>query len=314
VRQTICPDVVVLKSPPDLDGLVPEEVVDAIWSNDWSERSIMELSALVFIALNGGIWISPEVYMIEKVDVLDDLVPFCATNRGNILNPCVFGLEKGSVAAGAALEAVKDLLLNERKDLLIAQMNTSILTPVFEKLANSRIIAALPYQSFAVFGITQFAQRFARSNTSQQAESLSRMAGRTAGQVLFGVFTGKQNLISRFRSRIDEEIRVQPERTLPQGSEKEDGSQPVIEASLGQMIRSAGTSALTAGKNAFMGKRVKAAPEEIERRKTICMGNAEKGIPKCEFFNDEKNRCSKCGCWVRHKMKLEHESCPEGKW
>ena len=33
----------------------------------------------------------------------------------------------------------------------------------------------------------------------------------------------------------------------------------------------------------------------------------------CEFLT-EKNRCTKCGCYMAVKHKIAHASCPVGKW
>jgi len=32
----------------------------------------------------------------------------------------------------------------------------------------------------------------------------------------------------------------------------------------------------------------------------------------CVFFTGV--RCTRCGCFMKVKTKLEHASCPEGKW
>lgn len=46
--------------------------------------------------------------------------------------------------------------------------------------------------------------------------------------------------------------------------------------------------------------------ETQEKRLEICRG--------CEFFLAKESRCSKCGCFMQLKSKLESGSCPEGKW
>jgi hypothetical protein len=49
------------------------------------------------------------------------------------------------------------------------------------------------------------------------------------------------------------------------------------------------------------------SPEELEvYRLEICS--------KCEFFRTTTKTCSKCGCFMKLKTKLEHAKCPIGKW
>jgi hypothetical protein len=56
------------------------------------------------------------------------------------------------------------------------------------------------------------------------------------------------------------------------------------------------------------------APEELSKlRYEICTGNPDKGIPKCEFFRDDK-KCQRCGCYMPVKSKLTKAKCPVKKW
>jgi hypothetical protein len=34
----------------------------------------------------------------------------------------------------------------------------------------------------------------------------------------------------------------------------------------------------------------------------------------CEFYMLDKGRCSKCGCYLKQKIKMATEACPVGKW
>ena len=34
----------------------------------------------------------------------------------------------------------------------------------------------------------------------------------------------------------------------------------------------------------------------------------------CEFYNENKDKCNKCGCYIRIKCMLSTESCPINKW
>ena len=58
--------------------------------------------------------------------------------------------------------------------------------------------------------------------------------------------------------------------------------------------------------NKAIGNRVRATKGETKRRMMIC--------EKCENFIMRNHRCSKCGCRLKLKLRLETESCPLGKW
>ena len=58
---------------------------------------------------------------------------------------------------------------------------------------------------------------------------------------------------------------------------------------------------------------VKAAPEEIERRRIICSGDGG-STPRCDKFILENERCGVCGCFTKLKTWLTAERCPLGKW
>ena len=74
--------------------------------------------------------------------------------------------------------------------------------------------------------------------------------------------------------------------------------------SKGQMAKNAASSLAKNLKSLAEGNRLKADPDEIERRKAICAD--------CEFM--QNSRCAKCGCWMQYKAILRAESCPIGKW
>ena len=50
----------------------------------------------------------------------------------------------------------------------------------------------------------------------------------------------------------------------------------------------------------------RSAEELHEARLEICRA--------CEFFKPRTERCSKCGCFMKLKTKLENAKCPIGKW
>ena len=77
--------------------------------------------------------------------------------------------------------------------------------------------------------------------------------------------------------------------------------------SIGTSIR----SLVNTTKDVVVDKVVKGKPFYVDEatkleRETVCSG--------CEFFNSEKQRCSRCGCWTSSKTKLTSAKCPVGKW
>ena len=52
--------------------------------------------------------------------------------------------------------------------------------------------------------------------------------------------------------------------------------------------------------------------DEAARCIAICTGS--NGSPKCEFFDAARQRCSKCGCYMKVKSRWATANCPIGKW
>lgn len=50
----------------------------------------------------------------------------------------------------------------------------------------------------------------------------------------------------------------------------------------------------------------RATNETIRDRKAICK--------TCPEFNAKLNKCKKCGCALQHKLRINGEKCPLGKW
>ena len=46
--------------------------------------------------------------------------------------------------------------------------------------------------------------------------------------------------------------------------------------------------------------------DEYIHRLTVCKD--------CEYFDNEKWSCKKCGCYLDNKAKMNTENCPNGKW
>jgi hypothetical protein len=54
------------------------------------------------------------------------------------------------------------------------------------------------------------------------------------------------------------------------------------------------------------GQHTFASREEKEARLEVCNG--------CDLFNKERQRCSKCGCYMKAKSQFKASKCPLGKW
>ena len=50
----------------------------------------------------------------------------------------------------------------------------------------------------------------------------------------------------------------------------------------------------------------------ILHRKTICLSCDYIVIKKNNVFN--KSKCSMCGCWLNHKVRLKDSNCPKHFW
>jgi hypothetical protein len=55
-----------------------------------------------------------------------------------------------------------------------------------------------------------------------------------------------------------------------------------------------------------MATEKKADQAEFDRRMSICEG--------CEFFKKLSKQCSKCGCFMKLKTKIDRAHCPIHKW
>jgi hypothetical protein len=75
-----------------------------------------------------------------------------------------------------------------------------------------------------------------------------------------------------------------------------------------QMAKNLGNSIVKNVAHVAKGERLKVTPEEAKTRMNTCLG--------CEFLvgDSNKERCKKCGCWLRMKTQFKAESCPVGKW
>lgn len=50
----------------------------------------------------------------------------------------------------------------------------------------------------------------------------------------------------------------------------------------------------------------------ISNRKTVCLSCNYIILKKNNVFN--KAKCSVCGCWLKHKVRLKDTTCPKSYW
>lgn len=56
----------------------------------------------------------------------------------------------------------------------------------------------------------------------------------------------------------------------------------------------------------FKPSQPRAASDKVAERLEICRS--------CEFFNNRLQQCTKCGCFMKLKTKLDRAHCPIGHW
>jgi uncharacterized paraquat-inducible protein A len=76
--------------------------------------------------------------------------------------------------------------------------------------------------------------------------------------------------------------------------------------SLTQMAKNLAGSVKANINSVLEGNNLKLSDNDASRRLDICKG--------CSFFDNEQQRCTKCGCKLAIKTHLKAEKCPIGKW
>jgi hypothetical protein len=73
-----------------------------------------------------------------------------------------------------------------------------------------------------------------------------------------------------------------------------------------QMANNLLHTARDVAKSTMHGNHVMALQDVVDKRWQTCLN--------CEFFVKDSQRCTKCGCFMVAKTKLEAAKCPIGKW
>lgn len=76
--------------------------------------------------------------------------------------------------------------------------------------------------------------------------------------------------------------------------------------STGQMIKNLGSSVIKNVVSVAQGSNLNLSENDANNRLSICK--------QCPFFENNSQRCSKCGCYLSVKTYLKAERCPIGKW
>jgi len=73
-----------------------------------------------------------------------------------------------------------------------------------------------------------------------------------------------------------------------------------------QMAKNLGSSIINNAISVAQGNSLRVDNEAAQKRLNVCKG--------CAFFNQQQERCGKCGCNMAVKTYLRAEKCPIGKW
>lgn len=274
-----------------------------------SDRTVRMAWAISDIC-RGGVFISDEVVMVGPVgDVLKGSLPICAIRKNMVPLPHVVYVPGGFAPALEIPSLFDEFVQLSGDNLQAMEENDGVLASFFMTDRMVSMFTFAPYHTFSVFGVQKNAVDFVSSDDQKRASILDRMKGRTRGEPVIGVYVGVQKTKPSIEEWRRLSAKVEGKRSIP-----EEVPRPKqIEATISQMIKSASKSASRAVVSAVTGKPVFVSIDEQNRRRAICEGNG-KDVPKCEFFLDDKKRCSKCGCFSRYKSKLIGERCPVGKW
>jgi len=71
-------------------------------------------------------------------------------------------------------------------------------------------------------------------------------------------------------------------------------------------IKNVGQSVINNIKQVMAGGNLRCESEETIRRLSICKA--------CPLYIADKSRCSICGCYLKVKVTLQAERCPNGLW
>jgi hypothetical protein len=73
-----------------------------------------------------------------------------------------------------------------------------------------------------------------------------------------------------------------------------------------QMAKNLGGDFLKNMKSVASGNALNVSTDVRDFRKSTCLA--------CEFYDKQRDRCTKCGCNIAVKSYLRASSCPIGKW
>ena len=72
------------------------------------------------------------------------------------------------------------------------------------------------------------------------------------------------------------------------------------------MVKNIADTAQAIVKDMIAGSQVLSQEDLAKSRISIC--------EKCSLFDNSRNTCQSCGCFIKAKVKLQSAKCPIGKW
>lgn len=274
-----------------MSPITPNQIVQFMSSPEVSEYSKSQLNRLWRVYSGGGVSIESDVLFFQGIDFLKKQDAFFALcNHNKNVSPCIFGSKPNNPIIKAILDRLIQMITDSRSELLMWQEESSILGELFSQSRHGDTSSLfLPESCFCLFRVPSIAQSFAVSDQKGRDRLMDGVLKRVSGDFpVIGLYL--------------QEKKFSP--TIP--------IKPVVEASIADMGRSLGRALLNAGKDLVQGRSILVTDDIIAHRESICAG--KNGHTKCEFFIEESERCSKCGCKMRYKNKLRSSSCPIGKW
>lgn len=272
------------------------------------ETTVADVARLLAVCLNGGVSVSGDTCLVAQLKpMVTTTTPFCASTKSSSPLPCVFGFNQGDLVGELLVKGLIEAVARGIDSLVSLQNSTGILQSLFSRPEVASLFHFLPYQRFAVFGIQANAVEFVLANEVRRHQILDQIYGRIEEEPMVGVFAGQQRHaappgvtgIVRNSARSNKGF-VKPSDSIR------------VKVTPRQMASGIIGAAKSVARQVVRGESISVSGEERVRRLSICTGGDSSS--KCEFFNEDRGVCSKCGCFMKFKTRLSSQSCPEGKW
>lgn len=264
---------------------MPEELLEVCNRNEGGIAS--EIIKLWLAYFHGGVVMDSDIWFLQPMNSLLDCDFFYTVRNGDPGPSVLIASSQDNVQLTAVIAAIAQTKFPINKPTLINSFGIEGIR--------------LPSLCFSPFRSGSVAVQYVQNLWNGKAPSLPvKIVMENQEKSVFGVcLLGNSSLKAPSTDLV-----LHPPVNKPD---------PEVEASIMDMGISLGKSIVSATKDLLSGRQVLASPEEAKRRMTICRGN-DFGKPKCDFFISESERCSKCGCYMANKTKIQSVTCPVGKW